>query len=260
VFWIANVFLLQFELHADSLNPVFWRLCYEVAFYFVVGLLLLGSKWISRKYGSHQGAVFLVSATGVSTIASLLWLMKGTPVFPFDLWHQFSIGGLLFFLLESRPGTVAGYTPTFLRLVIANVSIVAALMAAFIVFGPVGFQSVDHPSPPMRSLVCLGFGMLLILLRRFDEKIVSLRVVKPLLWIGSFSYSLYLTHTAILPYVDILCRKSGIDGSLDWIAVIIQVLVGLIFGQICFLLVEKHFISKRQVSRIVDEVHSPLLS
>jgi exopolysaccharide production protein ExoZ len=254
VFWIANVFLLQFELRTDSLNQVFWSLCYEVSFYFIIGLFLLGAKWITRKHGLHAGTVFLVSAMGASTIGTLVWLLKGVPVFPLDLWHQFSIGGLLFFLLESRPGTVAGYTPRFLGFIVATTSVVAFLTAAFIIVGPVGFQSIDHPSLKTRTAVCLGFSLSLIVLRRFDERIVSLRSVKPLLWIGAFSYSLYLTHTAVLPYVDILCRRLGMNGSHYWIAVIIQIVAALLFGQLSFLAVEKHFISKRQVSRIAEEI------
>jgi hypothetical protein len=50
-YWIANLFLLQFELNTGMVNIVFWSLCLEVAFYAVVGALL----WMAQRVAARPG-------------------------------------------------------------------------------------------------------------------------------------------------------------------------------------------------------------
>jgi peptidoglycan/LPS O-acetylase OafA/YrhL len=253
-YWIANIFLLQYEMNTPILNPVCWSLCYEVAFYFMIGLFLAGSKWVAAKKSAHAGVVFFVCAVGVSTMLTLVsMLIRGDALFPFDAWHQFSIGGVLFLLLELRPETISNYTAGFRRLVLANAVLVTVLTIAFAMYCQVGQLDMAHPSSRLRSLVCLGFAGLLIVLRPWDEQISSSRLLHPLMWIGGFSYSLYLMHPIVLPYVDILCRKAGLNGNRYWVAFWIQVAVGVVFGRMFYVLIERRFISKRQVQRLAVE-------
>jgi peptidoglycan/LPS O-acetylase OafA/YrhL len=46
--------------------------------------------------------------------------------------------------------------------------------------------------------VCLGVAFVLLVTRRFDEVMAGFKPMKPLLWLGSISYSLYLMHLPFL--------------------------------------------------------------
>jgi len=250
-YWIGNVFLLQYELDTPFVSIIFWSLCYEVAFYLIVGLFLQGGRWIKTRWGLHAGIVFLVNAMGVTTILALVYLLiLAKAVFPFDLWHQFAIGGMLFFLLELKPETMVGYSVNFRRMLVGQVALVTLLTVMFIALRQVGDS---NPSSKVRSLVALVFAGLLIVLRKHDEKLASWRVLRPWMWVGAFSYSLYLIHPVVVPYADILSRRAGLTGSLYWIAFWIQFAVAVISGRIFYLLIERHFISKRQVQRLDAE-------
>lgn len=253
-YWIGNILLLQMELNTPMINVVFWSLCYEISFYVIVGIFLFCAQRLSARQGPAAGAMLLLYAMGLSTALTLGWLIvRPAGVFPFDLWHLFSIGGLLFFLLEWKPETVPGYSKALRWAVMANLSVALVLTVLYAVLRETGGEDVGHPSNRVRSITCLLFVALLIALRRFDNAITRYRVMHPLIWAGAFSYSLYLIHPVVLPYVDILCRKVGLNGSRYWIAFWIQVVVATIVGRLFYLLVERRFISKRQVQRLAAE-------
>lgn len=257
-FWIGNLLLLQMELNTPMLNVVFWSLCYEIAFYLIIGIFIVGAQALAAKRGLTAGAYVLVNAFGISTALGLIWLIfdrssDPSHIFPMDLWHQFALGGLLFFLLEWKPETVQGFTKSLRWTVIANFAVAVALTMVYIAMKHTGGEDDGHPSNQLRSLTCLIFLAILIVLRKYDDKVSENVVLRPLMWIGAFSYSLYLIHPIILPYLDILCRKVGLNGPLYWIAFWIQVGVSVVAGRIFFLLVERWFISKRQVQRLVAE-------
>ena len=111
-YWIANLLLIQTELNTGTVNIVFWSLCFEVAFYLITGVWL----WIAQKMASHHGRAFgtrvLILGFVGTTYASLLSLIFfDHAVFPFNMWHQFALGGILFFFLESSLNTLIGISP-----------------------------------------------------------------------------------------------------------------------------------------------------
>ncbi len=253
-YWFANIFLLQKELDTPMVNVVFWSLCYEVAFYVIIGIFLAFAQKVVKKRDFVTGVTVLVLTVGGSTTLTLgTLLIFGKAPVPFDLWHQFSIGGLLFFLLELKRETVSNFTSAFRTMVLLNVGVVCLLTIAYIALRQYGVVDMGHPSSKVRSTVCLLFAILLVGMRRFDELIVKNRLVRPLVWVGAFSYSLYLVHPIVLPYVDIVCRKAGLNGDRYWIAFWIQVAVAIAFGRLFYLLLEKRFISNRQVQRLTAE-------
>lgn len=253
-FWIANLLLLQYELKSPMINVVFWSLCYEISFYAFIGLFLQGAKWIAAKRGLRAGTVFFICCVGITTMGTLSYLMlTSNSIFPFDLWHQFSMGGLLFFLIDLKPGTVENYTAGFRRIVLANVVPVVLMMAIFGLFWQLGEVSAGFASTRVRCFTCLFFTLILMVLRRVDEKFSNLRVLTPFMWLGAFSYSLYLVHPIVIPYVDILSRRAGLDGHLYWIAFCLQMIVAVFFGRVFYVLIERRFISKRQVQRLTAE-------
>jgi exopolysaccharide production protein ExoZ len=253
-YWVGNLMLLQYELNTPMINSVFWSLSYEVAFYAVIGIFLAGAQWVAAKRNFAAGAGFFASAVGISTAMALIWLLiYHRELFPLDLWHQFSIGGLLFFLIEWNPETVEGYTPWLRWTVISNIALVAVLTTLYAALRQVGALDIGHPSSRVRCIVALFFAALLIALRPIDKTLSSHSAMRPMIWLGAFSYSLYLTHPIVLPYIDILCRKAGLSGSLYWITFWIEVAISIVFGGVFFHLIEKRFISKRQVQRLAAE-------
>jgi len=253
-YWAGNLFLLQFELKARPANIVFWSLCYEVAFYAIVGVVLVAAKYVARRRGAATGIMVLVSGIGMVTTAALVtMLIHGDAIFPFDMWHQFALGALLFFCLELNAETVKDYSVRLRNLVWANAALVAVLTVLFVIYCSVGAVDIGHPSSKWRSSMCLVFCAVLIGLRRFDHAIVEHRFARPWLWLGAFSYSLYLAHTIILPYVDVICRKAGLDGNRYIITYFIEIPIAIAFGRLFFVLIERRFISKKISERLATE-------
>src|ERR1700761_1091421 len=96
-YWVANLLLVQYELNTPFINVVFWSLCYEIAFYLIIGVFIVAAQAVAAKRGMAAGAYVLLNAMGISTVIVLaLMIIYPAVWFPFDLWHQFSIGGMLF--------------------------------------------------------------------------------------------------------------------------------------------------------------------
>jgi len=257
-YWIANLFLLQSELHTGMVLAVFWSLCAEVAFYVIVGALLAVAKQVATRRGLGSGTLALLLGLSLTTHASLLSLILfDNAIFPFDLWHQFALGGLLFFLIESKPATVAGYSIRMRRIINGAAALAAALTLIFIAVRPGMEIDVAHPSSRIRSATCLLFCVVLAGLRRIDERIAASRWMRPWLWLGASSYSLYLIHPIVLPFADVLCRKAGLNGDRYWLTFWIQCAVAVAVGRLFYRLVECHFVSSRQKLRLAQEMERP---
>jgi peptidoglycan/LPS O-acetylase OafA/YrhL len=253
-FWFANLFLLQRVLDTPLVNIVFWSLCYEIFFYIIIGIFLKISQYLWKSYSQKAGTIFFVCSIGASAAITLVRLiLVGTAKFPFDLWHEFAIGGLLFFLLEFKESTVPQFDKILSLTIYINVFVVTGLTIGFALLRRIDGTDVGHPSSTIKSFVSLLFCIILIAIRPIDAQLSKHRFLKPFMWLGAFSYSLYLTHPIILPFIDILSRRAGLTGSLYLIAFWLQVSIAVVFGRIFFYLVERHWISKRQVKRIVSE-------
>lgn len=253
-YWLANIFLIQKEFHVGTVDVVYWSLCYEVAFYLFVAIFLAGAKWIAERRGLAPATQFFVTAFGISSALTVAWLLGGgREIFPFDQWHQFSVGSLLFFLLELKASTFAHYSRSFARIVQANAAIVGLLVILYVLHPSVENNAFGNPSSAVRSLVALLFAFSLYGLRKIDNQVAMHPVVRPFMLIGSFSYGLYLVHNIFLPYIDVLSRKFGLNHSLYMIAFFLQIGISLLIGRLFYLTIERHFISRRQVQRHAAE-------
>jgi len=254
VYWIANLTLTQYELHTDFANVVFWSLCYEIAFYAIVGLWLWLAQRVGRSRGMAAGQLTLILGLAFTTFASLLALILwGVPVFPWDLWHQFGLGAILFYVLESNAKTVAGYSARLRWTLNAIAAVAIALSLVYVATRQIGLVDIGHPSSQVRTSACLVCCLMLGLLRPLDNRLAGSRLLWPFLWLGASSYSLYLIHPIFLPFVDAACRKVGLDGHLYWINFWLQVGVSVACGRIAYLLIERHFISSGLARRQREE-------
>ena len=201
-----------------------------------------------------SGQLTLILGLAGTTYATLLVLIIfAIPVFPFDLWHQFALGGILFYVLEARDETVAGYSRRFRLMLNAVAGVAIVLSVAFAVLRQLGGSDIGHPSSSVRTLVALLLCIFLAGIRRFDARIAKSGWMRPLLWLGAASYSLYLVHPLVLPFIDVTCRRAGLDGGRYWIAFWIQVVVAIGFGRLFYQLIERHCISSQQVKRLREE-------
>ena len=254
-YWIGNLFLLQFELHAQPMNVVFWSLCYEIAFYAVVGVWLWAAKWIASRRGLPTGRLLLVLGISLTTYLSLFSLiLRGGAIFPFDLWHQFSLGGLFFFFIEFNPETITGYSNRLRWILNGSLALAVGLTVVHIyALRPDVDADISSPLSQASSITALLFLLLLLGLRRVDSLLASSPWMRPMLWLGACSYSLYLIHPVVVPFADILCRKAGLDGDRYWIAFWVQFTTAIVCGRIFYLGIERHFISSGQKKRFREE-------
>jgi peptidoglycan/LPS O-acetylase OafA/YrhL len=253
-YWIGNLFLLQYELNIVPMMGIFWSLCYEIAFYAVVGVWLWVAKLVTLRQGLAFGTLTLVLGVFLTTYLSLLSLiLSGGAIFPFDLWHMFSLGCILFFLLEFNPMTVAGYSRRLRWCLYGAAAVAVSLTIVYIAIHRNDDIELGDPHSRIRSASSLLFFLLLSGLRRIDLRLTNSRWLRPVLWLGACSYSIYLVHPIVIPFASILCRKAGLDGNLFWIAFWIQVVFAVACGRVFYLLIERHFISSRQKKRLAEE-------
>jgi peptidoglycan/LPS O-acetylase OafA/YrhL len=253
-FWIANIFLLQSELNAPNVNVVSWSLCIEVAFYAVMGLWLCLAKLATARRNLAAGTMVLMAGVAATTAVSLTSLIiTGDAIFPLKGWHYFGWGGVLFFLIESNAETVAGYSRKLRWTMNGTTALLIGLTVAFIALRPEVEVDMGHPTSQARSITCLLFCVFLLLARRYDERITSSKWMRPCLWLGACSYSLYLIHPVVIPFIEILCRKAGLGGGRYWISFWIQFAVAIACGRLFYCLVERHFVSSRQKKRLIEE-------
>ena len=243
-FWLTNLTLTHLPMGSSVLLAVSWSLCYEVAFYAIVGAFLLLSTALGTENPLYRSR-FLVHACIITTIISLVWLSFSpqTCPFPLNLWYQFGFGALLFAIVSG-----GGWRLCHSLKMSATICIILGIYYAC--YGASSEGVIGHPSPRIQAFVCLLFFLTLLLLQPFNHKLSQWKLLAPLTWLGTFSYSIYLIHLIIIPFPDVGLRRMGFDGPLYILTYLAQVLVSISAGWLFFILVERRFISKRQEKRM----------
>jgi peptidoglycan/LPS O-acetylase OafA/YrhL len=247
-FWLANLLLIQSECNQPAVLLVAWSLCYEIVFYALLGVLLVLARIFPRRSpGAMVVTVFQIGIAGL-TFSSLAWLIvsPGTCPFPLDRWYQFGLGALLFLVFAEKPGSPAWGARG--QLVGAGILLLlfAILHADHFAFG--------QPSTRQQAATCLIFVAILWALRPFDASFAHRPVLRPLMWLGTISYSVYLIHPVVIAYPDAGGRRLGFDHEWYWVTYLVEIAVSIVAGWLFFLLVERHFISSRQKQRIESEL------
>jgi exopolysaccharide production protein ExoZ len=227
----AALLLLQVPMHITPVVTVYWTLCYEVSFYAIVLLLAVGlGKLIGRS--SH----WLLS---ILTIATLIWLIvsPSTCPFPLSLWYQFGLGTLLYGVI-ARPKDI-GTTACFIGAIALTVAY--SLLRNHVEDG--------HPSTRVQAWFCIGVALVLLALHRYDASLMKNRIVQAAAWVGTFSYSLYLTHAFMIALPYGVGKKLHLTGHFFFITMIAQVLFAIAVAYGFHLAFEKPFLSKRAAIR-----------
>lgn len=233
-FYFASLTLTQIPLHIEPISTVYWSLCYEIAFYGLIDICIGIALATARKH--------LATGLGVLTLLSTLWLIvwPQTCPFPLNLWSQFGLGVLVYMMI-SKPDD------RMIRILFASV---LTLMAVFRAIHQ-GSYSPGHASSRVETFFCIGFALVLWQLHRFDSTLAKNRVVKGLEWLGVFSYSLYLSHFFVIPFVRQIGKRLGFAGGHYWVSYMLQIVVAVAVAYLFHVLFERPFLSKKAKLREV---------
>ena len=252
IFWLTNLLLVHSEFGQPPLLLISWSLCYEVFFYAILAVLLLAALGTARRKSGAGGLLIFQIGIFALTMISLIWLnfQPSTCPFPLDRWFLFGLGALFFLMSAAEPGAAArGASVQF------GLAAALTLALAYESTGP-AFLDLSHPSTCIQAAAALIFLALLYLLRPMDARVAHLPIMKPLLWLGTISYSLYLVHLFVLAIPDVLGRRLGFNGGRYWITYLVEIAVAIFAGWLFHILVERHFISSRQKRRAREELAS----
>ncbi len=229
-FWAATLTITQMTLHTALILRVVWSLCYEVVFYALIALLLLGAWKTKRPARLLDGAAIL-------TVVVLGWLAINPRYcpFPWNLWPQFGLGVLAYQIL-AQPGRKVP------RLMLALCSLLVGVSAGrFPAFG-----SVDGVAGGLQSLFTLAFAAVLVVLFRWDSVLVRFRPVQVFARVGLFSYSLYLVHLLALGVVTQGLGRVEALGAHGLLLYGMKLALCVAAGRVFFHFCERPFLDTRQ--------------
>ncbi|TGE27551.1 acyltransferase family protein [Hymenobacter metallicola] len=171
----------------NSIVPGGWSIAVEMSFYLILPLVFL---WVN----SLQRAVWLVALTTLGAVAFVLWFGRHPLIPEASLWADFlflafptqlpifAMGIVLFFLLRTPQADPLSSAPSRAWLLLLTVG----LLVARLLFGDL-----------VPNYLC--FGVVFVLLT-YALSLYPIRLlVNPLtIYAGKISYSMYLTHFAVL--------------------------------------------------------------
>lgn len=229
LWFFSNITLSSLAFGHTLMVMQAWTLCYEVAFYLILGIFLA----LAIRQGSSNTLCYL---SHMLTVICLLWLLAA-PLhipYPLDLWPQFGYGVLLYHLVRD---------PKDLRVkMVALITILITLVMAGFRHNPVGHvgQTISSQFP-----FALGFAVLLYLAYPYDSQVSTFRPLKVLSYVGVFSYSLYLTHTFSIGLVSQAIKLLNLPTSYDILYYIMMIAGAIVFGYGFYKVFEEPFINSR---------------
>jgi peptidoglycan/LPS O-acetylase OafA/YrhL len=244
-YYLTALTLTQVPFGQQPILDVCWTLCYEVGFYAIVFAMLIGSRVMKL-----DGRRMLDGMHVLTLVMLALWFVKPHPgPFPLNLWPQFGIGVLVFDILthprEKRP------------IVLAIIAGAMALTIAVRDNHPDHFEWVGSRG---QFIACVAFAVALLILHRSDGWLMSRRVVRVMAFVGTFSYSLYLTHLLAQGVTIQLFKRAGNVGPdnfayMFWTLALVPLPAAFVF----FWLFERPFISTSR-RRTTDATAAPTLA
>lgn len=218
--WLLNVVLLQQLFGAPDASLPYWSLSIEVQFYVLMAVCLLVPKWRSH---------WLLAVSGLNILGmwSIPHLIAGTAL---AHWAEFACGIAAYSIRHSL-GFQRGL----------HWQLWGATALAIIVGGCSSSRLyIDNGEfiLPIKQAFCLLFAAVMILMQRAEGAGRPAMKSRGLAWIGSISYSLYLTHMPVASRVFNLTGRFMPLNGLRWcivalIATLLQFAVGWLFYRFC---------------------------
>lgn len=246
----AKQLLYSVLLVSSSFNASFWTLVVEWRWYFVLPALI----WLWRRFG----------ASGVMLCTILISLIS---IFVFIPSHQASIKFFIGFLPMYLPlfglgiwaaSLAAGrskysWEQQIVQWASAGVGLTSLTV---VIFAPL-YETAFSISGTLLRLATWGpFCFFLVLAATQEGRVRRFASLRPLVWVGTFSYSLYLVHEPFLQMAAALILRR--HWSIGWvlllqIVVLPAILIG--FGYLFFLVAEKPFLRRPVKKAIEAEQH-----
>ena len=200
---IKSALLLPFDFNAEapyygfSLIYTAWTLTYEVCFYFI----FLISMYISGKFRTY-----ICSAIIISMVYALNIYINGDLSFASNSSLQFSAkssvqGIVKIFASPMLFEFVYGMILCELYLKIKHLQLKSYKMATLILLLAIAFSLFSYGSRYNGGHGILNVGvhcMILMFAMVFFELVKGMKVIKPLIFLGDISYSLYLIHPMLM--------------------------------------------------------------
>ena len=258
--FLVSLFLLQDLVPgAKLINLPLWSVAVEFHIYLFFPLLL----WVWRRLGL---AALLIAATATGAVATLAW----PHVYPGKFWI-FSCPWFIALFAFGMAAAVCSQSSLWARARswMPPLALVAALVWAFLLWRnplqPTGYQEdFTWVLPYVDGALGLTVAALLTMLAApqtqlgaFTSRFKRALQWRPLVWVGTFAYSLYLTHYALMSSVFDLFRKVPLINDsralqiVTMIGVGIPVLLGL--AHVFFRLFERPFLSQRAQAAFAAE-------
>jgi exopolysaccharide production protein ExoZ len=218
-----------------------WTLCYEVAFYLIVGAAL----W--RVVQCRKDEETLLRILHGLTLLCLLYLLAFSHyAYPLNLWPQFGLGILVYdwlrFPSHRRPRFMLFLT----GLCILNISLFKPHLSLGFVFARTLFP---------QFLISWLFALILILLHRFDSHTTTMMFLRPLFKIGVFSYSLYITHTIFQRIRNHFMQKLHLSAEFHPLLFLTGSTIEIGFAYLFYLVFERPFVSSRRHKMVQAILH-----
>ena len=184
------LFLLPFFATAGSLNSVLWTLVFEVQFYLLYPLLL----WFIRRVG--------LLPVGIVLLAGELWLVPK----PSGLSSTHDNTLWLFFFLsryfEWFLGVVAAEWIANCRIPLPKVALKAGLILCVVISVVAVFIPVLWPYRELSVAAATFLVLMWVLPDSMADHRPPGRLLSFFVWLGLFSYSLYLLHLPLLRFIN----------------------------------------------------------
>lgn len=250
-----NVFLLQDLFpHANWINVPFWSVAVEWKIYFLFPVFV----WLWQRFG-WQAILVMAALIGYGLIAVLYGVAPSLILDHTCPWYVFlfAVG-----VCASRAALLKSPPPAEARWLWAFGALTAVFVGLLIAW-PVSFErevSFYAPRLPVYDTVVglLTACCLVVLAKSLPHPAVQAAVRglswKPLTFVGTFAYSIYLTHGALLPLFHIVAFGSHFHSPLvslplyERFAVTVLIGVPIMLGcaYLFFLAFERPFLNTRR--------------
>ncbi len=202
LFGLSNLYLLRqatdyFGASAE-LNPFThtWSLGVEEQFYFVFPFLVWHSGLAGRAEGGIRRFSLIVVVAGLASLVSFLWVSNSRPITAFYLmptrfWEL--AAGALAYLAVARSRTITDAYP--------GTAQVVTVLALLLLCAVLGLPQIHHHQEGATLAVVALTAILLlgVVPASVAHRLLTLR---PMVFVGIISYSLYLWHWSVLT----ICR------------------------------------------------------
>ena len=230
--WLRNLTLTQwtalvYHPAPPTANPAllvtaYWSLNYEEQFYLVVALALVACGASARRL---QWLLYAVTAASIAWLA-VVGVDVYHGVFP-EYWPHFALGVLLYgaLVLTDRAAW---------RRALGVALLLLAVLTGAAATGAVSFAAPDRA----REIAVLALtGLALLALRPFSAAIEKHVLWRPVAYLGTISYSLYLVHQFNLHASEtvgsVLARALLAPALAMPLAIAVQIGIASVFWRFC---------------------------